>query len=485
MARAVADSKKGVQKGFLKNTRVSKCGSDMQIDEKDYFAFVGFPRDNSLAACNFISEQCTIYLQDFNLKVLGYAQYSQNDSVVCAVGIEFLASQRDALEAAVFQLRDQLRFQDIQLSTGVGMSHPEVFVWPATVAAISTGPWLLPEPLPVAAAHDPLLSTNIAVDHLPDPWRAYIGTPHATRRSSGARSGLSPLLNQNRQSLEAFLADTTAPALPPIAPTPAPQQHDGPDAILQALLQGQNALLQGVNEMRANMVTTQTLAKFHELQSREMQTYVQAELVPIHNGFSQVVARVAALEAQDRGSSSAGPMSSRMNPNDPGLKRLTFRGMDDKANPHDRIDAIERFMREHFPRVKLMVVENHYKSDFRNKKHELSKAAFVEFASPVVREQVYEVVKANEAGSHKFVFNGKDVWIARGLTENAVARNGVLKAADRALKEDGRYQANTVKIVWDSRMVTVEGVGAYKQGDRDLGQFIAPFEHMSLPARKR
>ena len=75
-----------------------------------------------------ISEQCTIYLQDFNLKVLGYAQYSQNDSVVCAVGIEFLASQRDALEAAVFQLRDQWRFQDIQLSTGVGMSHPEVSV---------------------------------------------------------------------------------------------------------------------------------------------------------------------------------------------------------------------------------------------------------------------------------------------------------------------------------------------------------------------
>ena len=75
--------------------------------------------------------------------------------------------------------------------------------------------------------------------------------------------------------------------------------------------------------------------------------------------------------------------------------------------------------------------------------------------------------------------------IARGLSENAVARNGLLKAADRALKEDGRYQANTVKIVWDSRMVTVEGVGAYKQGERDLGQFVAPFEHMPLPARKR
>ena len=132
-----------------------------------------------------------------------------------------------------------------------------------------------------------------------------------------------------------------------------------------------------------------------------------------------------------------------------------------------------------------MVVENHYKSDFRNKKHKLSKAAFVEFASPVVREQVYEVLKANEAGSHKFVFNGKDVSFARNLSENAVARNGVLKAVDRVLKEDGRYELNTVKIVLESRMVTVGCVCAYKQGDRDLGQFLAPFEHMSLPERTR
>ena len=74
--------------------------------------------------------------------------------------------------------------------------------------------------------------------------------------------------------------------------------------------------------------------------------------------------------------------------------------------------------------------------------------------------------------------------IARGLSENAVARNGVLKATERALKKDGRYQANTVKIVWENRMVTVGGVCAYKQGDRDLGKFHAPFEHMSLPMRK-
>ena len=55
--------------------------------------------------------------------------------------------------------------------------------------------------------------------------------------------------------------------------------------------------------------------------------------------------------------------------------------------------------------------------------HTLSKAAFVEFTSPVVREQVFEVMKANESDSHKFTFNGKDVSVSRGLSEVANARN--------------------------------------------------------------
>ena len=141
-------------------------------------------------------------------------------------------------------------------------------------------------------------------------------------------------------------------------------------------------------------------------------------------------------------------------------------------------------MKQHFPRVKLVTVENHYKSDFRNKVYNLSKAAFVEFTSPVVREQVFEVVKANESGSHKFTFNGKDVGVSRGLSEVAIARNGTLKAAERALKEDPRNESRSVKIVWESRSVTVGGVCAYKQGERDLWQFIVPFEHLSIPVRK-
>ena len=50
---------------------------------------------------------------------------------------------------------------------------------------------------------------SLSADLLPDPWRAYITTPHATRRATGAHSGLSPLLKQSRQRLEAFLAEAS------------------------------------------------------------------------------------------------------------------------------------------------------------------------------------------------------------------------------------------------------------------------------------
>ena len=64
-------------------------------------------------------------------------------------------------------------------------------------------------------------------------------------------------------------------------------QSDDPASVFKALLDGQAALLHGVNDIRANVVTRQQLQAFHELQSTEMRTYVQAELAPIHNLLRQ------------------------------------------------------------------------------------------------------------------------------------------------------------------------------------------------------
>ena len=71
-------------------------------------------------------------------------------------------------------------------------------------------------------------------------------------------SGLTPNLNPAHETLKAFLTGTDAPALPQILMPDA-----GPESVLQAILQG-------VNDLRANAVTRQTLTQFYELQSVEM-----------------------------------------------------------------------------------------------------------------------------------------------------------------------------------------------------------------------
>ena len=80
-------------------------------------------------------------------------------------------------------------------------------------------------------------------------------------------------------------------------PIPAPPMPAGDDtaSVLKALLDGQSALLQSVNDIRANVVTRQQLQAFHDMQATEMRTYVQAELAPIHNALRHQSAHVGAM----------------------------------------------------------------------------------------------------------------------------------------------------------------------------------------------
>ena len=72
-------------------------------------------------------------------------------------------------------------------------------------------------------------------------------------------------------------------------------QSDDTASVFKAFLDDQAALLQGVNDLRANVVTRQQLHVFQELQSPEMRTYVQAELVPIHTALRQQSAHAGAM----------------------------------------------------------------------------------------------------------------------------------------------------------------------------------------------
>ena len=341
-------------------------------------------------------------------------------------------------------------------------------------------PWtnILPAPLPP--------NRDLRSDPLPDPWKAYIGTPHATRRSAGAHSGLTPLLNRNRQSLEAFLADTSGPSLAPFAAIPPPQHTDGPDAVLQALLRGQNALLEGVNEMRANMVTTQTLAKFHELQAREMQTYVQAELLPLHHGLGEVVrtvneasaassnqaARIAVLESQVG--------DARPEPHDPNRRRIAFIGFQTNTSADSRLAAMENFMKQHFPTVRPMCVNL-----FSDKgSYSPSIHGFVELATPQQARAVADAIRTQNLQ----VADHPGVRVKIALTDIDKNRNWALKVAEEQIKASNLSIGKTVTVKKGGgkgieRGVYVNDALAFTQAQRFAkdGIFIRDNAHLKLP----
>ena len=184
--------------------------------------------------------------------------------------------------------------------------------------------WPAVAPLP---AYDPMEGS--------DPWKQY-----ASQRGPTVHSGMSPQLIHERQTLEAFLADTFAPSLPPI-PTPAPIQVQQADSatVFQAILDGQAALLQGVNELRANAVTKQHLQTFHALQSQEMRTYVQAELAPVHAGFKEFGTNMGKfsdrLDRIESGANSIGNESAGSDTRGPAFRRVVFIGFPSRYQSHN------------------------------------------------------------------------------------------------------------------------------------------------------
>ena len=64
------------------------------------------------------------------MHVLGWSQHIENDEYVRAVGVEFFAFQRDALDARIFELRGVWWCKQRQLSTVTGVDNRELFVWP-------------------------------------------------------------------------------------------------------------------------------------------------------------------------------------------------------------------------------------------------------------------------------------------------------------------------------------------------------------------
>ena len=118
--------------------------------------------------------------------------------------------------------------------------------------------------------------------------------------------------------------------------------------VFKAFLDCQAALLQGVNDIRANVVTRQQLHAFHELQNTEMRTYVQAELTPIHNILRQHSAHVGFMadrvaRVESRVDAGIAVQEARPEIHDPARRRVAFIGFGAQTSAHDRISAMEVF----------------------------------------------------------------------------------------------------------------------------------------------
>ena len=244
-----------------------------------------------------------------------------------------------------------------------------------------------------------------------------------TQRSHDVHSGMTPQLQRERQKLTDFLADTEA-SMPPIPAPPMPQSDD-PASVFKALLDGQAALLQGVNDIRANVVTRQQLQAFHELQSTEMRTHVQAELAPIHNHLRQqsaqvevMVDRVAQVESR---MASLTVSEARPEIHDPARRRVAFVGFGTQTSAQDRIRAIETFMQNNFSAMKPVCVNLFPDKDGRPSIH-----GFVEFCSPQQARMSLDTVKTQklQVGGHE------GVKIKPALTDIDKNRNWEIFAAE-------------------------------------------------------
>ena len=249
---------------------------------------------------------------------------------------------------------------------------------------------------------------------------------------------------------------------------------------VKALLDGQSALLQGVNDIRANVVTRQQLQAFHDLQATEMRTYVQAELAPVHNTLRQYSADVGSMaERMSRIESrvDAGGVMSEARPeiHDPARRRVAFIGFGAQTSAHDRISAMEVFMRDHFPAIKPVSVNL-----FPDKEGRPSVHGFVECCSPQQTRMILDSIK-----TQNLRLGGHDgVNIKPALTDIDKNRNWAIFAAEEKVKASPQAQGKhvSVKKSGKGRVVYANDVAVFTQVERHARGvvFLSEYAHLSL-----
>ncbi len=261
---------------------------------------------------------------------------------------------------------------------------------------------------------------------------------------------------------------------------PPPGLSEGPAPSLAP--EGQPWITELLGSMReiktyitTQMVTREQFERYHSEQSAT----IASTVAPIHEEMQVLRARVEVLESARHRSVSEQPRAT-----DPAFKRIVFKQLPEALNAHERIQAIESFMRKHFEHVRVKDIANFYKGRFPDNRS-LTRAAYVEFSNSDVRREVLSKIGGQKGAPIriKCEIGGKEVTIRSAMTEAAVQRNACLRRVADQLRADPRCAGQTVKPEFmGERGVTVDKVYAFTQGKNDVtGKYIGKFANLTVP----
>ena len=244
--------------------------------------------------------------------------------------------------------------------------------------------------------------------------------------------------------------------------------------------------MQSHNEMKtfmtSQLVTREQFEKYQAEYSTHVVSTVEQAVTPIRNEVVELRSRLESLEksSKTRRAASVKPRSQ-----DPAWKQLAFKKIPAKVTADERLEKIEAWMKQKFPRIHLKDCFNIRTGPFPKdpkQNRALAPVVIVEFGNADVRREVLNEIKAKNL---KCQVGGADLDIKGALTEEALSRNSALRRAEKVLKDHADHANKAIKIEFTgNRGVTVDGVYAFEQDKVELeGKFVAPYADLVLPLR--
>ncbi len=495
--KPVAKGSSLVKQGLLKEKKGSgtaealkPTGSSSSTPSEAYqaFAFSGFPAvADPNEIYNLVKEYVYDYLGEFSLKVLGTVV----SEGVAHVGVGYKASDSEALDKKVYDMRDYFIYDGSYLNT-VLVQHPEVFKQPTQPSSTSA-----------AMAVDALGAPG-GLAGGPQSWPAPPGvaTYNVATPAPAPFTQLSPQIAEAKQRLHAMRA-----ALAEVPPLPAGEAEKGPEdaegshptnADLMAKLDSmmgamalkedvQVAQLEVVKQLRAEFRT-----EFEPLRAQAEQTESKVnqaldETKALNNRLAVVENAIPKMEAIEKAIPSLDLERPRadwsLDAADPAYRSVGVFGWDDSDGLTARKTKIDEFMASNFPKVSY-AISFEYKYPRKQGKMKPSCAITV-----LTRDEADEVLKQINSQKYKIQNGkGKDIKFDKPRTALQKARWAAMKRAEEQLKKDGRTNGREVKLESQMpvRKVLVGGVLAFEQTKEDaIGMFVGEFKGMKLHERER